>query len=182
MSPRSFFIFSCLIYGFRPDKVRLERGHRLEKLLHVSLVKGSPFVTTEAAKSVMIAALETTIAEIATESHLRCIITTTSRSVCAQILATYRSVGLCEKKDDARKEPHREVLHKPVHPPVNQEFKTALPLPLPAKPPPVADYIVKVPQVPFATYERDYSDITRRYTHLYISPDFTKLVCCWAKV
>eukprot|EP00210_Caulerpa_lentillifera_P004751 g4535.t1 len=44
-----------------------------------------------------------------------------------------------------------------------------------------AEYTVKVPQVPFGTYERDYSDIARRYTHLYVSPDFTKMVCRWVK-
>lgn len=47
---------------------------------------------------------------------------------------------------------------------------------------PAPEYGVKIPHNSFVTYERDYNDISRRYTHLYISPDFTKLVCCWTKV
>jgi len=50
------------------------------------------------------------------------------------------------------------------------------------KPPPVADYIVKIPHVPVVMDSRDYADIARRYPHLHISPDFTKIVSHWAKV
>lgn len=67
--------------------------------------------------------------------------------------------------------------------PVVKDLKPAFqPMPVMPKPPPQADYVVKVPQVPFVTYERDYSDIARRYTHLHVAPDFTKLICHWAKV
>eukprot|EP00775_Hariotina_reticulata_P005737 gene5737-5977_t len=44
------------------------------------------------------------------------------------------------------------------------------------------EYAVKVPLHPFATAVRDYSDIARRYTHMYISPDFVKVVFRWPEI
>lgn len=88
-----------------------------------------------------------------------------------------------QKKEDIRKDPRRETSAKPTNIQAAKDMK--LPLqqtPLTPKPPPVADYSVKVPQVPFVTYERDYSDIARRYIHLHVASDFTKLICHWAKV
>eukprot|EP00803_Ostreobium_quekettii_P002366 evm.model.scf_336.5 EVM.evm.TU.scf_336.5 scf_336:60598-75964(-) len=48
------------------------------------------------------------------------------------------------------------------------------------RPPP--EYGVRVPHNSFVTCERDYTNISRRYSHLYISADFTKLVSCWTKI
>lgn len=41
---------------------------------------------------------------------------------------------------------------------------------------------MRVPLYPFATPQRDYSDVARRYTHLSICPDFVKLAFKWPEV
>jgi len=86
------------------------------------------------------------------------------------------------KKEEVRKDVRKDFFAKPANFSVPKELKMPpQPMPPVPKPPPVADYVVKVPQVPFVTYERDYSDIARRYTHLHVSPDFTRLICHWVK-
>lgn len=67
--------------------------------------------------------------------------------------------------------------------------------PVRARPAPLADrgrsrspavrrpeYAVRVPLYPFATPVRDYSEVARRYTHLFIAPDFAKVVFRWPEV
>jgi hypothetical protein len=44
------------------------------------------------------------------------------------------------------------------------------------------EYSVRVPLHPFSTAVRDYSDIARRYPHMYINPDFVKVVFRWPEV
>jgi len=41
---------------------------------------------------------------------------------------------------------------------------------------------VRVPLYPFATPVRDYSEMARRYTSMYVCPDLVKVVLKWAQV
>lgn len=43
-------------------------------------------------------------------------------------------------------------------------------------------YDVAVPSHHFVTEQRDYMEIARRHSRLYIVPDFAKFVCCWPQV
>lgn len=83
------------------------------------------------------------------------------------------------KKEEHNKEPKREIQPPPRVTETTKDPKSGSHSVTSSRT--IAEYLVKVPQVPFGTYVRDYSDIARRYTHLYVSPDFTKLVCCWVK-
>ena len=48
------------------------------------------------------------------------------------------------------------------------------------KPPP--EYAVKVATRPYVTLNRDYMDVMLRYTRLYVSADFAKVVSVWSQV
>ena len=48
------------------------------------------------------------------------------------------------------------------------------------KPPP--EYAVKVAARPYVTLNRDYMDVMLRYTRLYVSADFAKVVSVWSQV
>lgn len=41
---------------------------------------------------------------------------------------------------------------------------------------------MRVPLYPFATPVRDYSEMARRYTHMFVCPDLVKVVFKWAQV
>jgi hypothetical protein len=41
---------------------------------------------------------------------------------------------------------------------------------------------VRVPLYPFAAPVRDYSEMARRYTHMFVCPDLVKVVFSWAQV
>jgi hypothetical protein len=41
---------------------------------------------------------------------------------------------------------------------------------------------VRVPLYPFATPVRDYSEMARRYTHMFVCPDLVRVVFKWAQV
>jgi hypothetical protein len=41
---------------------------------------------------------------------------------------------------------------------------------------------VRVPLYPFAAPVRDYSEMARRYTHMFVNPDVVKVVFAWAQV
>ena len=43
-------------------------------------------------------------------------------------------------------------------------------------------YDVTVPSHHFVTERRDYMEVARRHSRLYIVPDFAKFVCCWPQV
>lgn len=48
--------------------------------------------------------------------------------------------------------------------------------------PAAPEYSVRVTPHAFTTTERDSSEIAHRYSHLFISSDFAKLVACWPQV
>jgi hypothetical protein len=41
---------------------------------------------------------------------------------------------------------------------------------------------VRVPLYPFAVADRDYSEMARRYPHMYVAPDMMQVVLKWAQV
>lgn len=53
-----------------------------------------------------------------------------------------------------------------------------LPLSLPLRLAPA----VRVPLYPFAARVRDYSEMARRYTHMFVAPDMVRVVFAWAQV
>lgn len=52
----------------------------------------------------------------------------------------------------------------------------------PAPAPPLCRPAVRVPLYPFAAPVRDYSEMARRYTHMFVNPDVVKVVFAWAQV
>lgn len=79
------------------------------------------------------------------------------------------------KRDEYRKNARKDSFFKISA--VKEEKKT-ISAPLVKQ----SEYSVKIPYYSFVAYKRDYSDITRRYSHLHISPDFTKIVSKWIEV
>jgi hypothetical protein len=48
--------------------------------------------------------------------------------------------------------------------------------------PPVRLLAVRVPLYPFADPARDYSEMARRYPHMYVAPDMMHVTFKWAQV